>query len=45
MEDLTTFLEEAYVSEAKCHFYFPFFWGVGAKVFTGAHGKEDGGRI
>ena len=38
------FLEEAYVHEVKCPCPYSFFWDVGAKVFTGARGKEDGGE-
>ena len=43
MEELTAFLEEAYVPEAKCPCLSRFFWDVGANVFTGAHVEEDGG--
>ena len=43
VNELTAFLEETCVSEAKCPCSSPFFRYVGVKVLTEAHGKEDGG--
>ena len=44
VEELSNFLEGAYVPEAKCPCPSHFFWNVGAKVFTGVHDEEDYGR-
>ena len=41
MEEWSRFIEAENVSEAKCPCHSPFFWNVGAKIFTGAYGKED----
>ena len=42
VEELTAFLEEAYIPEGKCPCPSPFFCDVDAKVFTGAYVKEYG---
>ena len=39
------FFEEVYVPDMKYPCPPHFFRGVSAKIFTGAHGKEDGGRV
>ena len=42
VEQLTTFLEEVYVSDAKGSCVSSFFWYVDVEIFTGAYNKEDG---